>query len=549
MTPSAATCSALIGERQEPNGAPKPLTAEGKVRFGDLLSDPARSRIICVREDHTRSDQDCTNDLVAVDCQSGEVTVLATGRDFYGYASLSPDGAHMAWLEWEHPNMPWDGTELWLASLTADGTLLDRTRVAGGPEESICEPQWSPDGVLHYISDRSGFWNLYRQEADAAVALCPLSADFGRPQWVFGSGSYAFVTPWRLLCAYTQGGIWSLAFLDGEGGDLERIQLPFADYGRPRLRGDKAYLVAAGPAEPMAVIELDLRTGRYETVRRASDAQVDPAYISHPEPVEFETTGGGRAYGLYYPPLNPDFEGGDEAPPLLVSIHGGPTAQAPAVMNLEHLWFTSRGVAVVEVNYRGSSGYGRAYRQQLKGNWGVYDVDDAVGAAAYLVGRGDADRRRLAIRGGSAGGYTTLAALAFRDYFRAGASYFGLSDIELFDKETHKFESRYCTALIGGKERYAERSPLNSADTISAPLILFQGLEDHIVPPSQSEVIVDDLKRRKVPYAYVAFEGEGHGFRRAESVRRSLEAEAFFYSRVFGFALADGVEPVAIENL
>jgi dipeptidyl aminopeptidase/acylaminoacyl peptidase len=502
-----------------------------------------------VREDHSRSDQDCTNDLVAVDSQSGEVDILATGRDFYGYASLTPDGSRLAWLEWEHPNMPWDGSELWTATVGSGGALEDRVRVAGGPEESIYQPLWSPDGVLHFISDRSGFWNLYRQEAEKGIALHPLEADFGRPQWVFGSGTYAFVTPRRVLCAYTEGGIWSLAFLDIDSGELERIQLPFADYGRPRVRTDKAFVVAAGPSDPMTLIELDLRSGEYETLRRTSEASFEPGYISHPEPIEFETAGGDHAYALYYPPANPLFEAGDETPPLLVDIHGGPTAQAPAVMNLEYLWFTSRGVAVVDVNYRGSTGYGRRYQQQLKGNWGIYDVDDAVNAAAYLVDRGDADPNRVAIRGGSAGGYTTLAALAFRDYFRAGASYFGVSDIERFDRDTHKFESRYCTQLIGGREHYAERSPINSADRISAPLILFQGLEDHIVPPSQAEVIVEDLKRRQVPYAYIGFEGEGHGFRRAENVRRSLEAEAYFYSKVFGFELADELDPVEIENL
>jgi dipeptidyl aminopeptidase/acylaminoacyl peptidase len=304
------------------------------------------------------------------------------------------------------------------------------------------------------------------------------------------------------------------------------------------VRHDHAYVVAGGPAEARSLLDLDLRSGSYTVVKRSLDVRVDPEYVSHPEPIEFETTGGERAFALYYPPVNAEFEA-EGAPPLLVDIHGGPTSQAPAVLNLEY----------VDVNYRGSTGYGRAYRQQLKGNWGVYDVDDAVAAATFLVDRGDADPRRVAIRGGSAGGYTTLAALAFRNYFHAGASYFGVSDLELFDKETHKFESRYCTELIGGTQNYAARSPRSRADSISVPLILFQGLEDHIVPPSQATVIVEDLARRRVPHAYIPFAGEGHGFRRGENVRRALEAEAYFYSRVFGFELADEVEPVNIENL
>jgi dipeptidyl aminopeptidase/acylaminoacyl peptidase len=361
--------------------------------------------------------------------------------------------------------------------------------------------------------------------------------------------TYAFVSPSRVLCTYTQQGIWNLALMDVDSGQPERIPLPFSEFGAPRVRGERAFFVAAGPHDPQALIELDLRSQEMSVLRSSFTEYIDPELIAHPEPIEFATTDGEHAYALYYPPTNPEFESMGESPPLVVHVHGGPTAQSMATLNLQIQWFTSRGIAVVDVNYRGSSGYGRRYRDLLKGEWGVADVDDAVNAAEYLVERGDADRERLAVRGGSAGGYTTLAAVTFRDFFRAGASYFGLSDIELFDKETHKFESRYCTELIGGKQNYRERSPIDFAERISAALILFQGLEDHIVPPSQAEVIVADLKRRRVPYAYFAFEGEGHGFRRAENVKRSLEAEGYFYARIFGYELADEVDPVPIENL
>jgi dipeptidyl aminopeptidase/acylaminoacyl peptidase len=478
----------------------------------------------------------------------GETSVLAHGRDFYGYATLSPDGSRLAWLEWDQPNMPWDGTELWVADLDAGGALGGNRKVAGGAAESIFQPAWSPDGVLHFVSDRTGWWNLYRLESGEPLPLCAMEAEFGLPQWVFGLGTYAFVTPRRLLCEYTRQGIWNLAFLDLDSGGLQRLELPFSEFGRPRIRVDRAYLTAAGPSDPRSVIELDLRSGRFEVLKRAFAELIDPAYIAHPEPLEFETTGGERAYAFYYPPTNPDHEALDEQPPLVVSIHGGPTAAVPASLNFDFQWFTSRGVGVVDVNYRGSTGYGRRYRELLRGEWGVADVDDAINAADYLVRRGDADRRRTAIRGGSAGGYTTLAALAFRSFFAAGASYFGVSDVELLDKETHKFEARYCAPLIGGPQNYAARSPIHSADHISAPLLILQGLEDHVVPPSQAEAIVNNLRARGVPFAYLTFAGEGHGFRRAENTRRALEAEGYFYSRVFGFELSDEVEPLDIEG-
>jgi dipeptidyl aminopeptidase/acylaminoacyl peptidase len=535
--------------RQAAGGPPEPMTPEGKLRYADMLVDAARGRLICVREDHTSSDQDCVNELVAVPLEGGAPTVLASGRDFYGYATLSQQGDRLAWLEWDHPSMPWDGTELWTAEVGADGSLGERRQVAGGPSESIFQPAWSPDGVLHFASDRTGWWNLYRADGGEAQALFRLDAEFGRPQWVFGLGTYAFVTPRRLLCEYTQQGIWNLAFLDLDAATLDRIELPFSDFGRPRVRVDRAFLLAAGPSDPRSVIELDLRSGEFEVLKRSYEQYVDPGFVSRPEPIEFETTGGERAYGFYYPPTNPDFEAPGEEPPLLVNVHGGPTSQVAAVVNFEFQWFTSRGLGVVDLNYRGSTGYGRRYRELLRGQWGVADVDDAINAATYLVERGEADARRVSVRGGSAGGYTTLAALAFRAYFQAGASYFGVSDVELLDKETHKFESRYCAPLIGGAQNYASRSPVHSADRISAPLLVLQGLDDHVVPPSQAEAIVASLKARRVPFAYITFEGEGHGFRRDANVRRALEAEGYFYSRVFGFDLADDVEPVEIENL
>ncbi len=541
--------------RQDSGGQPRPITPEADLRYADGVIDPRRGRMVCVREDHTAADREAENTLVSLDlADEGEAAVLVSGNDFYSSPRLSPDGERLAWLTWNHPNMPWDGTELWEAKILPDGSVADAECVAGGKEESIFQPEWSPDGVLHFVSDRTGWWNVYRRREGRVEPLCEMEAEFGRPQWVFGMSTYAFSSERRIICAYIEQGIGRLASLNAETGALEPIDTPYTSFGEVRAAGDRVLIAAGSPTEFVSLVQLDLTSERREVLRRTSNVQIDAGYLSSPEPLEFPTENGLTAHGLYYPPANRDHEGEPgERPPLLVKSHGGPTAAASSTLNLGIQYWTSRGIAVLDVNYGGSTGYGREYRKRLDGRWGVVDVDDCANGARFLVKRGEVDGKRLAITGGSAGGYTTLCALTFRDLFAAGASHFGVSDAEALAKDTHKFESRYGDGLIGPyPERaalYRERSPIHFTDRLSCPTAFFQGLEDKIVPPDQAETMVRALREKGLPVAYVAFEGEQHGFRRAENIKRALDGELYFYSRVFGFDLAEPVEPIPIENL
>jgi dipeptidyl aminopeptidase/acylaminoacyl peptidase len=449
--------------------------------------------------------------------------------------------------------MPWDGCELWLAELETDGSVDNARLVAGGLQESIFQPEWSPTGVLHFVSDRTGWWNLYCLEGDTTRSLAPMEAEFGVPQWQFGMSTYAFLDHGRIACVYAPDGFEHLAFVRPDR-PLEAAAAPYTAYGSLRGSASTLLFVAASPVEPASVIRMDATTGTRKVLRRSVELDVDPAYVSQPRAIAFPTENGLTAYGLYYPPTNPDFSGpAGERPPLIVEIHGGPTSRASAQFHLETQFWTSRGFGLVDVNYGGSSGYGRAYRARLYGTWGIVDVADCVNAARYLAEQGDVDGQRLAIHGGSAGGYTTLCALAFHNAFTAGASYYGVADCEALARETHKFESRYLDGLIGpypsARDVYRARSPIHFAHQLSCPVILLQGLEDKVVPPSQAEAMLEALRAKDMPVAYMAFEGEQHGFRKAETIQRALEAELYFYSRVFKFPLADEIEPIEIENL
>jgi dipeptidyl aminopeptidase/acylaminoacyl peptidase len=539
--------------RQEAGGPPTPLTPAADLRYADAVVDP-RGRLICVREDHTAAGREPANTLVSIPLDGGAGRVLISGSDFYSTPRLSPDGSRLAWLAWNHPNMPWDGTELWVTDLGPDGNLGRAERVAGGPAESVFQPEWSPDGTLHFVSDRTGWWNLYRYRGGAVEPLCPMEAEVGRPQWVCGMSTYAFGRDGRIFCAYNQRGTWHLAGIDPGTGRLEPIEAPYTEIASLRAAGDRLVFVAGSPAEPTAVVRLDPATGRAEVLRRSTTLAIDPGYISVPQAVEFPTEGGRTAHAFYYPPHNRDFTApAGERPPLLVRSHGGPTSAASAVLHPEYQFWTSRGFSVLDVNYGGSTGYGRAYRQRLDGAWGIVDVDDCVNGARYLAERGLVDPGRLAIRGGSAGGYTTLCALTFRSFFRAGASHYGVSDLEALARDTHKFESRYLDRLVGPyperRDLYRERSPIHFTERLSCPVIIFQGLEDKVVLPNQAERMVAALRAKGLPVAYVPFAGEQHGFRRAENIKRALDGELYFYSRIFGFKLAEPVEPVPIENL
>jgi dipeptidyl aminopeptidase/acylaminoacyl peptidase len=519
-----------------------------------MVVDSARNRLVAVRENHAGSDP--VNEIAGVNLENGEETVLATGNDFYSSPRLSPDGSRLAWLTWNHPNMPWDGTELVVCDVNAEGLPEYIERVAGGPDESIYQPEWSPDGTLHFASDRTGWWNLYRLSAGNVEPLHEKEAEFGAPQWQFGMSTYAFLSPGRIVCSYIDRDGSHLALLDTESGDLEPIETPYSSiaYVRTEVATGNVVFRGGSPAVPTCIVRLDPSTGENEVLRYSDEIEVDSGYLSVPEPIEFPTENDRTAYAFFYPPNNRDYatpEG--ERPPLLVMSHGGPTSATSTALSLEIQYWTSRGVAVLDVNYGGSTGYGREYRRRLDGAWGIVDVEDCANGAVYLAERGLVDGDRLMITGGSAGGYTTLCALAFTDTFAAGASHFGVSDLEELAKETHKFESRYLDRLIGPyperADLYRDRSPIHHTQKLSCPVIFFQGLEDEVVPKEQAESMFAALREKGLPVAYVPFEGEQHGFRRAENIRRALDGELYFYSRVFGFELADPVEPVPIENL
>jgi dipeptidyl aminopeptidase/acylaminoacyl peptidase len=535
--------------------SPKPLTAPSKIRFADLIVDATRNRLVCVQEDHSEPKQEALTSLASISLVDGNVEMIIAGNDFYSDPRFSPNGMFMSWTSWNHPNMPWDDSSIWAANVGRDGSLTNMRKVAGETGESVQQPQWSPDGELFYISDRSGWWNLYKHtDYEGEQTIAPREAEFGRPQWTFGQSTYAFISAGRILCTYCCEGVWKLAIIDAEKGSLTDCSLEFSEFQYVRATNTAAYLIAGSPVHPQTVCRFDFGTGKCTSLRKSADLEVNEGYLSKAEQIKFPTTHGKTAYAFFYAPRNSDFTAPNgELPPLIVKSHGGPTAATTSTFSLAVQYWTSRGFAVVDVNYGGSTGYGREYRNRLNKNWGVVDVDDCCNAAKYLGEKRLVDPKRLAISGGSAGGYTTLCALTFRKTFSAGASHYGISDLEALEVDTHKFESRYTHGLVGpypaAKDLYKERSPIHHAEKLNCPVIFFQGLEDRVVPPNQSEMMVNALKRNGIPVAYVTFEGEQHGFRKAENIRRALDGELYFYSRIFKFDLPDQVESVKIENM
>ncbi len=536
-------------------GVAEPLTPERAWRFADPVLDRSRDRIVAVREDHepdtVAAHGEARNELVAIDLATGDVATLVAGRDFYAAPRLSPDGSTLAWLEWSHPNMPWDGTELRVAAVAADGSLGEARTVAGSASDWVSQPRWSPDGVLHFVAEPDDWMNLFTWDRDAGVApVAPMDAEFSQPDWVFGQATYGWLPDGSIVAVGRSGGRDRL-FRIPPNGAPEDLDVAFTEMDGIAVDGWRVVLRAATPSAIMSVVELDVRDGSVTVHRRAADVVLDPADTSTGRLVEFPTTGGRTAFGLFYPPVNAAYRGPDgERPPLVVTSHGGPTSSAWAALTLTVQIFTSRGFAVLDVDYGGSTGYGREYRRRLEGEWGVVDLDDCVNGARWLSEQGLVDGERMAIRGGSASGYTTLCAITFRDVFRAGVSMFGLGNLEAFVGDTHKFESRYLDRLIGpypeARELYRERSPVHFADRIRVPVLVLQGLDDQVVPPSEAERIVDALWERRVPHAYVAFEGEDHGFRQAKNIIRAFEVELSFYGQVFGFEPADPMEPLEL---
>ncbi len=535
--------------RQEGEAAPVAITAAG-YRYADLSPVP-RGGLLAVREDHT-DPAHVANTVVLLSGQAGDADeVLFGDSDFVAGPTLSPDGARLAWIAWDHPNMPWDDTTLWLADFDR-ASLTGREAVAGGPGESVIEPRWRDDGALVFASDRTGFWNLYLRQDGATTAILERPSEFAGPLWQLGAASYALMEG-RVLARESAAEGQRLVVIGPEG--VRTLETPFSEVRQIRpLDAWRAAVIGASGRETAAVAIVDIETGACEVVRRPSPADLEDGLISLAEAIEFPTERGRTAHGLYYAPTNAAFAAPPgEKPPLIVQVHGGPTGQASGAFSLSNQYWTSRGFAVVDVDYGGSSGYGRAYRKRLEGQWGVVDIEDAAAAVRFLVAAGLADGERVHVHGGSAGGFTVLAALSQSPVFKAGASFYGVADLAALARDTHKFESRYLDGLIGpwpeAKALYDARSPLSHLDGFNAPLIIFQGSDDPIVPPNQAHMILDALRSRQRPVAYLEFAGESHGFRRADSLIAAKEAELYFLGQIFHFTPADPLPVTRIENL
>ncbi|MGW2182435.1 prolyl oligopeptidase family serine peptidase [Streptomyces sp. NPDC001732] len=541
------------------DGGEAPLTPENRsVRYADLSIDHSRERLVCLAEVHGEGGTYPDHRLVSVPLGGGakEPEVLLRGRDFLCSPRVGPDGKQLCWIEWSAPNMPWDGTELWLADLDGEGRPTGARKVAGGPAESVIQPQWGPDGMLYFVSDRSGFWNIHRLCSGRSEPVTALKADFGRPQWVLHLVNYAFLDATTIAAAGCDNGRWRLYVVDVPTATAREIPLPHTEAGSVvRSRRSRIVLDAATPFAPRSVVEVTPETGAFEVLGRVQAADpIAEEFLSEPEPVSFTGGGGQTSHAFFYRPRNPDFRAPDGTlPPLLVRAHGGPTAASSPMLDYSIQYWTSRGIAVLDVNYGGSSGYGREYRERLVGRWGETDALDCVAGAEHMVALGEVDPDGLVIQGASAGGFTVLNALAFHSTFHVGICYYGIADLVAFDQGTHKFESHYCERLVGpypgAKDVYRERSPLYSAHRVSSPVILFQGLADPVVPADQSRAMYEAVRENGVPCAYLAFEGEEHGFREADNVHRCMRAELYFVGSVLGFTDAFSDAVVKIENM
>ena len=545
-------------------GKPRPLTAEPpfarSIRYADLTITPNGKYLLCVRETHHQDGTEATNEIAAIDTATGEQKTIASGRDFYCAPRACSTHDGIAWTEWDHPNMPWDGNTLVSGSFNHDDATVSTTApIVGENDESIVQPTWGPNGFLHFVTDRSGWWNIHAWLDGEPVNLRHEETDHGRPDWQFAFTSYAHLPDHRI--ALGKGGLrdGQIQILDTESHSLPHsISVHYSEIGSVTVGPDATSIlfVGASPTAEPAIVSLDIETERCTTIYAPSDVSIDRGYLSSPHHIVFSTTDNGQAHAFYYEPTNKDFAApDDELPPLVTICHGGPTSASGTGLDLSTHYWTSRGFAVVDVNYRGSSGYGKEYRDALKGKWGIYDTDDCIAAAQHLIDEVLVDKDRVIIRGGSAGGYTTINALTFHDFFAAGAALYGIADLMVFIGDTHKFESRYLDSLVGPypqeAQRYHDRSAINFMDQLATPMIILQGLEDEIVPPSQAEIMVNALESKGLPYAYIGFPGEQHGFRQAANIIRAQQAELLFYGKVLGFEPADSIpeDTVEVKNL
>lgn len=543
----------------ESGATPQAITSKSKRRFADLCLDASRNRLICVCEDHSNAPAEPQTTLVGIDLGCGEVTTLLEGHDFYSNPMLSPCGNKLSWLSWDHPHMPWDQSQCWIGDLDYEGFPVHPILIAGGTlnndhGESVFQPQWGPDGHFYFVSDRNNWWNIYRYRDGHIHSITCEQAEFATPQWVFGMSTYGFLNQEEILALATRNGQWQLLHINLLTLDITELATDWTDLSSIHCnQKGQAVLMAAAPVTASQIVALSLDGNQLqnsEIIKSANAAEIDPAYISQPQAISFAAgENGDLAHAFYYPPCNPDYQG-EGKPPLIVLCHGGPTGATETGLNIKIQYWTSRGFAVADVNYRGSTGYGREYREQLNGNWGITDVEDVCAVVNYLADQGEIDGNQATIKGSSAGGYTVLAALTFTDTFKAGASLYGIGNLETLALDTHKFEARYLDSLVGPypeqQALYQERSPIHNSEGLNCPVIFFQGMEDKVVPPNQAEAMVNVLKSKQVPVAYITFDTEGHGFRQADSIQRSIEGELSFYAQIFGFEPADDIEPVII---
>jgi dipeptidyl aminopeptidase/acylaminoacyl peptidase len=534
------------------DGKQEPITPEGAFRFGDIRVHPERELVLAVREDHSGGGEP-VNTIVALDLDGpnyGAGEVLCGGADFYSTPELSADG-RLAWTQWNHPNMPWDSTTIMVGSLSGSGVANSRS-IAGGPSESAVQPRWLGEKLI-FVSDRTNWWNLYLWSGDDVRPLCPTEAEFCGPQSALGQRPYAIINDDHLLCSINRSGEQSLAIVRISDGSLNQVAASGTAATSLDVGGRCAVAVLNYPDRPAALAFLDLDHGSWTALRSSAAMIMDAASVSLAQPVSWAGQDG-AVYGYFYPPTNARCSApADSLPPLITLSHGGPTSFATADFKIAYQFWTSRGFAILDVNYSGSTGFGRAYRDRLKGRWGVADVQDCIAGAVAMGSKQLADPQRLAIRGGSAGGYTALAALTSTDVFAAGISQYGIADLEALATDTHKFEARYLDSLVGpypeDRDLYVERSPIHHLDQLSAPILLLQGTDDRVVPPKQAEMLAEAARQKGLPVALIMFEGEGHGFRRAETIKAATEAQIHFLGRILGFEPADRVPPIAIDNL
>jgi len=528
----------LSGEKE-----PRPITGLSLQRFADLIIDSKNQRLIAVCEEHKgdSGEQEPENYLVAVslNTENPSVTKLETGADFYAYPRISPDQKTLCWIQWQHPNMPWDCTQLWQATINGDGNLIDKTLIAGASNnESIFQPQWSPDNQLYFVSDRNNWWNIYRVESDGCTPILEIEAEFATPLWQFGMSTYDFIDAQTIGCLWTDKGVWHSGFINIASGQLSKMDCPYSSIHAACCFQGSLYMVAGAAAIPSEVVRVSSSDQMLNTIYAPATLDIDPQGLSQPQSILFPSADGQQVHAFFYPPTNAEYCADKNQLPLVIALcHGGPTGATDSGLNLKIQYWTSRGFAVVDINYRGSTGFGRSYRQSLVGAWGIADVQDSQSAIDYLTTEKKIDPERCIIRGGSAGGYTVLSALTFTDTFKAGASLYGIGDLETLATDTHKFESRYMDSLIGPyperKDIYIARSPIHHAEGLNCPVIFLQGLEDKVVPPNQAEMMVELLEEKGIKVGHVTFPDEGHGFRKSANIIRAMESELAFYTEVF----------------